>query len=157
MDSLYDADFLLWSEQQANLLRRLAAGERVNDAIDWANLVEEVGDLGKSEFRAVESLLEVGLRHLILAHGAPRTEPVGHWLAEAEAALQGAAKRSTASIAHRLDLDEIWADARRVALRKLADQGGPARPIPDTCPFTVAELLRRHPDVDALLTHLPAA
>jgi hypothetical protein len=31
MSNLYDTDILLWSEQQADLLRRLAAGERVND------------------------------------------------------------------------------------------------------------------------------
>ncbi len=31
MGRLYDTDILLGSEQQAALLRRLAAGERVND------------------------------------------------------------------------------------------------------------------------------
>ena len=35
-DGLYDRDALAWAEQQAELLRRLAAGERVNDAVDWA-------------------------------------------------------------------------------------------------------------------------
>ena len=34
MSDLYEADILLWSEQQAALLRRLAAGERVNEQID---------------------------------------------------------------------------------------------------------------------------
>jgi hypothetical protein len=29
MSDLYEADILLWSEQQADVLRRLAAGERV--------------------------------------------------------------------------------------------------------------------------------
>src|SRR3712207_3023583 len=64
MSSLYDADILLWSEQQADLLRRLARGERVNDAVDWENVIEEVGDVGRSEFNSVASLLEVGLTHL---------------------------------------------------------------------------------------------
>jgi hypothetical protein len=31
MSDLYDADIVVWSEAQAALLRRLAAGERVND------------------------------------------------------------------------------------------------------------------------------
>jgi hypothetical protein len=31
MGDLYEDDFLLWSESQATLLRRLAAGEHVND------------------------------------------------------------------------------------------------------------------------------
>ena len=36
-DDLYDDDILWWSEQQAELLRRVVAGERVND-----QLVEEI-------------------------------------------------------------------------------------------------------------------
>ena len=32
MSDLYDQDFTLWTEQQATLLRRRAAGELVNDA-----------------------------------------------------------------------------------------------------------------------------
>ena len=34
MTVLYDADVLEWSEQQARLLRQLAAGERLNEAVD---------------------------------------------------------------------------------------------------------------------------
>jgi hypothetical protein len=64
---LYDTDILLWSERQAELLRRHAAGERVNDAaIDWSNIVEEIEDVGRSERNSVEShLVSAGalLRH----------------------------------------------------------------------------------------------
>ena len=36
MSDLYDEDFTLWTEQQATLLRRRAAGELTNDAaLDW--------------------------------------------------------------------------------------------------------------------------
>jgi hypothetical protein len=35
-DDLYQRDVLTWAEQQAALLRSLAAGERINAAIDWA-------------------------------------------------------------------------------------------------------------------------
>ena len=48
MDSLYDTDALAWSEQQADLLRRLAGGERLNEAVDWPNVIEEVADAGLS-------------------------------------------------------------------------------------------------------------
>ncbi len=34
MDGLYDQDALRWSETQAALEGRLAAGERVHDAVD---------------------------------------------------------------------------------------------------------------------------
>ena len=44
-DNLYLLDTLAWSEQQAALLRRLAAGERVND-LDWPHVIEEIEDAG---------------------------------------------------------------------------------------------------------------
>ncbi len=47
MGEMYDTDVLIWSEQQAQLLRRLAAGERVNDLIDWQNVIEEVDSVGR--------------------------------------------------------------------------------------------------------------
>ncbi len=47
MGDLYDADTLTWSERQAALLRRLAAGERVNADLDWANVIEEVESVGR--------------------------------------------------------------------------------------------------------------
>jgi hypothetical protein len=55
-DDLYDTDILPWTEQQAGLLRRAAAGARVN-GLDWPNLIEEIEDLGRSELRAVRSSL----------------------------------------------------------------------------------------------------
>ncbi len=47
-DGLYERDVLSWAEQQAALLRRLVAGERVNGTVDWANVIEEVQDVGLS-------------------------------------------------------------------------------------------------------------
>jgi uncharacterized protein DUF29 len=157
MASLYDDDILLWSEQQAELLRRLARGERVNDALDFENLVDEVESAGRSEFQAVESLLDVALTHLLLVHGAVRAEPVAHWKAEALAALAKAARRVSPSMVGRLDLADIWSVARSVALAKLAAGGRPARPLPGAGPFAAAELLNRRPDVDTLLARLGAA
>ena len=157
MGSLYDADILLWSEQQADLLRRLARGERVNDAVDWENVIEEVGDVGRSEFNSVASLLEFGLTHLLLAHASPRPEPVGHWEGEAIAALSGAARRYAPSMGPRLDLEDIWAAAAAVARRRLAADGGPAKPLPESCPFVVQDLVQRPPDLDALLARLTQA
>ena len=157
MGSLYDADILLWSEQQADLLRRLARGERVNDAVDWENVIEEVGDVGRSEFNSVASLLEVGLTHLLLAHASPRPEPVGHWRSEAITALAGAARRYSPSMGQRIDLGEIWAVAVIVVRNKLAADGGPARPLPEDCPFAVEDLVKRPPELDALLARLAAA
>ena len=157
MGSLYDADVLLWSEQQADLLRRLARGERVNDAVDWENVIEEVGDVGKSECNSFASLLEVGLTYLLLAHASRRPEPVGHWQSEASTGWAGAARRYAPSMGQRIDLGEIWTVAVAAAGRKLATDGGPARPLPENCPFAVEKLVQRPPDLDALLARLASA
>jgi hypothetical protein len=46
----YDTDVALWSEQQAALLRRRAAGQLVNDAdLGWPNIAEEIEALDRSE------------------------------------------------------------------------------------------------------------
>lgn len=155
MPTLYDTDILVWSEQQAELLRRLARGERVN-GVDWENVVDEVESVGRSEFQAVESLLDVALIHLMAVHAAPRPEPVRHWRAEAHGALARAARRATPSMVGRLDMQDLWTLARASALDKLADDGGPSRPLPEACPFAAAELLNRSPDLDALLARLAA-
>ena len=46
MSGLYERDALAWAEQQAALLDRMAAGERLNEAVDWPNVIEEVRDVG---------------------------------------------------------------------------------------------------------------
>jgi len=57
MNDLYEDDVLLWSEQQADLLRRHAATARSNDAIDWPNIIEEIESVGNEQRFAVESNL----------------------------------------------------------------------------------------------------
>jgi hypothetical protein len=47
MSQLHDTHILLWSEQQAKLLRLLAAGERVNAEIDWGIVIDEVEKRGQ--------------------------------------------------------------------------------------------------------------
>ena len=46
MNDLYETDILEWSALQAALLRRLAAGERLNDQVDRGNVVEEIESAG---------------------------------------------------------------------------------------------------------------
>ncbi|MFM6518330.1 MAG: DUF29 family protein, partial [Microcystis panniformis] len=58
--NLYDRDYQLWLENTINQLRR---GDF--QAVDWQNLLEELADLGKSERRALESLLTRLLEHLL--------------------------------------------------------------------------------------------
>ena len=53
MSDLYNTDILARSERQADLLRRMGAGERVNDQVDWGNVAEEIEDTGNNLVRSV--------------------------------------------------------------------------------------------------------
>jgi hypothetical protein len=79
MMSDYDADILLWSEHQADLLRRIGAGEQVNDQVDWENVAEEIESLGQSERRSLASHVRTVLEHLAKLEASPATEPRAGW------------------------------------------------------------------------------
>ena len=84
MSDLYDTDILLWSERQAQLLRRRVAGELVNDNdLDWPNIAEEIEDVGRSSLRACRSQLFQALLHDLKAEAWPLSSEVPHWRSEA--------------------------------------------------------------------------
>jgi hypothetical protein len=53
-DGLYERDVLAWSQHQADLLRRVGRGERVND-VDWVQIAEEIEDVGLSELHSARA------------------------------------------------------------------------------------------------------
>ncbi len=79
MSELYDTDVVIWSERQAALLRRMAAGERVNDQIDWANVAGEIEALGISDRRELRNRVRTILTHLLKLQVSPATEPRAGW------------------------------------------------------------------------------
>jgi Domain of unknown function DUF29 len=57
---LYERDYYTWTQEQARALR-----EHRIEELDWANVAEEIEDLGKREKRALRSQLIRLLGHLI--------------------------------------------------------------------------------------------
>ncbi len=140
MSDLYDTDILLWSERQADLLRRHAAGERVNDAsIDWSNIVEEIEDVGSERLHAVESLLVQALRHMLKAEAWPLSRDAPSWRADAIDFRQQARRRFVPSMRQKIDVADLYADAVR-ALPESIDGTAPL-PVPAKRPVTLEELL----------------
>ena len=139
-DGLYEHDALAWAEQQATLLRRLAAGERVNDAVDWPNVIEELQDVGLSELRSCQSLLLQAMTHLLKLHAWPGSQSATHWRGEAGVFLDDAERRFTPSMQQRIGLEVLYAKALRRA-REATDAAGVPRPLPDACPFELDGLL----------------
>jgi len=155
-DSSYDVDFLVWSDRQADLLERLARGERVNDAVDWPHLIEEVRDLGRSELNAVDSLLSRAVEHLLRCAGWPASPDVNHWSSEARAFLVGARRRWAPSMAQRIDLADLYADAAGL-VRDMRVADAPPLPVVDECPFSLDDLIVPRPgspDIAGLVERL---
>ncbi len=147
-DGLYHTDSLSWAEQQSTLLLRLSRGERLNEAIDWPHVIEEIHDVGLSELHACESLLAQAILHLLKIRGWP-SGPVRHWGSEALVFLADAQRRFTPSMRQRIALDPMYAKARR-AVMILEIDGVPPAALSTACPFSLDDLLAEEPDIAAL-------
>lgn len=60
MRSLYEKDFLAWTDLTANLIRN-----RQFEQVDWDNVIEEIEALGRSERDKLVSSLKVLIAHLL--------------------------------------------------------------------------------------------
>jgi hypothetical protein len=152
-DGLYQRDVLAWSQHQADLLRRVGRGERVDD-VDWANVAEEIEDVGLSELHSVESFLNLIIVHLLKIQAWPESSATDHWEGEIAAFQRNAKRRFTPSMRQRIDLQALHADAL-YQLRAGDRRSKVPRPWPDANPFSLDQLLNE--DVEALVSRLPPA
>jgi hypothetical protein len=148
MSELYDTDIVAWAEQQADLLRRRAAGEIVNDGeIDWPHVAEEIEDVGKSQRQAVESHLILALLNDLKAEAWPRSLSEPSWRAEARLHRQQARRKFTPGMRRQIDLADLYAVALS-GLPEELDATAPL-PVPQTCPVTLDEMLAPPPEAAA--------
>jgi hypothetical protein len=113
----YETDYHQWIKETVNQLR-----ERNFDEVDWDNLIEELESMGKSDRRAVLSLLTRLLEHLLkLFYWEVEKEHSGnHWAAEIV--------NFRAQIQHRLEdspslspeLEAMYAKAYPVAVKSVS-------------------------------------
>ena len=150
-DGLYDSDILTWSETQADLLRRVASGQRVN-GVDWEHVVEEIADVGISQLNAVHSLFMQATLHLIKIYLLPNDLARNHWEDELAAFLGSAGHHFVPSMRQRIDLATVWRRAGASLPRRLTAMSA-FTALPSCCPWTLDELLNG--DQDALLAALP--
>ncbi len=140
MTDLYDADILEWSERQAALLRRVAAGDRSNDyAPDWPNIIEEIESVGRGQLSAVRSLLTQALVHMLKIEAWPNSAAVPGWRSEAMRFRLDAAEAFAPSMRQHLDVAKLYARALRILPETI--DGLPPLSVPDTYAVTLDELL----------------
>ncbi len=142
--TLYDEDILVWSEQQAAVLRSLTTRHDLPNELDLPNVIEEIEDVGRSELHTVESLIENILTHLVLLAADPDAPATRGWIAEVTAWNITLRRRISPSMRTRLDMGSLWRDSLEVAAAKLASwnedkAAGVARLRGTPCPYTAAD------------------
>ena len=140
--TLYDDDILLWSEQQAAAIRRLAPGRNVPNELDIENVAEEIESVGRSELAAVKSHIRLIFVHLLKIVVAPESDTARYWRGEIVAFHSEMVGRYAPSMRQRIDIDELWRSAREQLL--LDSEGAQEQlvaSLPGKAPFALDELL----------------
>jgi hypothetical protein len=78
LKTLYEADTVAWSEQQAAALRAAARGGS-NQPLDWENLAEEIESLGKSLRLGLRSQIGRIIQHQVKLGHSPAIDPRNGW------------------------------------------------------------------------------
>jgi len=147
---LYERDYYAWIQKQVRALRK----HRVEE-IDWANVAEEIEDLGKSEEHSVEShLARISEHFLKLVYSSTRMKGLNRrgWELSIREARHQIRKLLRESPSLRRKTAELFADAyetgRNAALIAL---NLPDSALPEASPCTLAQVLD-----DSFLPDAPA-
>ncbi len=149
-ESLYERDALAWSERQADLLRRLAAGERLNEVVDWTNIIDEIQDVGLGELHACETSLVKAMFLLLQLRADPGNHNAQDWRCNVLLALADAEQSFSPSMRQRLNIESLYIDAVWQVWAS-AEHEDDRLNVSGICPLKLDDLLAAAPDVDALL------
>jgi hypothetical protein len=144
-ESLYETDFLRWTEQQAQrILNHDVQG------LDWENLGEEIAALGRSEKHELETRLEILLEHLLKRCYINSTYDNRGWELTIKEQRKQIRRLLRLSPSLKNYFDEIFHDIYTDARSDVQDLY-PGMAFPETYPFS--------PHLEAILTepfwHLP--
>jgi Domain of unknown function DUF29 len=136
--SLYEEDFYAWTQQQAELLRRLPL---VGNELDLEHVAEEIEDLGRSDLRAAQSLCEHIIEHFLKLEYSGLEDPTDHWRDEIVEWRLQLEKILTRSIVAKLDLPGCYRTAMRLVRRLERDVPGLMSRLPAECPYTLEQIV----------------
>jgi hypothetical protein len=134
--NLYETDYLRWIE---TTLKQLQVKDYSN--IDWENLIEEIGDMGRSERRSLESNLTVIITHLLKWQYQPnfRSSSWKGSIAEHRRRIRKALKESPSLKPYIEEiLAECYGDAVQLAM---AETGLAVEIFTQVCPYKSIEIL----------------
>ncbi len=144
---LYDSDFYLWTQAQAEALRAAGKGKSGSNAVEWERVAEEVEDRGKSDVHAAESLTAQILIHLFKLAWTVREEPKGHWESEIVALRGNLVRKLTPTIRNKVaaDLDGLHTEAAEAA-RRAFKSDEPSTQIDCALRWSLAQILGEEDD-----------
>jgi hypothetical protein len=137
--NLYDEDFYVWAQNQAELLR-----DKHFDELDLANLIEEVEDLAGSLKSAVRSRATTIMEHLLKLQHSPAQNPRLAWRGTIRTQRTRLLNDLTPSLQRHLadNFPDLYERARHDAEGSLRDHGeqDAADALPTTCPYTLEQI-----------------
>ncbi|QQP89035.1 DUF29 domain-containing protein [Skermanella sp. TT6] len=135
----YETDYVAWTREQAEMLR-----SRRWDSLDLDHLIEEIEDLGDNKLDAFEGALTRVVEHLLKLQHGKAAEPRRGWKISVATHRVNAARllRRAKSLRKLADLDEIYADGRKLAAKSFESFGDTDPAIlPAHCPYTLDQIL----------------
>lgn len=138
LKNIYEIDDHLWLEKTIELLK-----EKRFDELDLDNLIEELESLAKRDKLKAASLTEQIIRHLLLLQYWTQEYEYSskHWRTEIISFRNQLNRHLTTNLSNYLtsNLDNIYQDA----LRFVAEKTDHLVDFPDSCPYTLEELLEQ--------------
>jgi hypothetical protein len=136
---LYEEDFYVWSQRQAELLR----GRRFEE-LDLEHLVQEVAELGDAKRSAVLNNARVVMEHLLKLQHSPAIDPRNGWRASVREHRSGLEIELTPQLRQILEeeLPRVFRIASKSTAEAMRDHGehAAADALPETCPYTVDQV-----------------
>jgi len=144
---LYERDFYLWTQRQAEALRAEAKRRPGSNEVDWDHVAEEIEDMGGRDVRECFSRVRTILENLYKLAWTARGEPVGGWRTTVLTQRQDLQDALTATIRAKVD-DEL----ERLHLGAIAratsafETEEPAAPRDVSVRWTLAQILGEEDD-----------
>ncbi|MEN9221235.1 MAG: DUF29 domain-containing protein [Thermostichus sp. BF3_bins_97] len=134
--TLYEQDFLAWTEEQARLLESQQWG-----SLDIQNLIEEILSLGKQQRQEFRNRLAVLLCHLLKWQYQPKRRGRSWTATINEQRIQlGILLRDNPSL--KGSLDELLADGYRLGIQQAVKETDlDPSTFPDACPFEFEQIM----------------
>ncbi|NCQ85846.1 MAG: DUF29 domain-containing protein [Microcystis aeruginosa W13-18] len=136
LKTLYEIDDSLWLEETIELLKA-----KNFEALDLDNLIEELEDLGNEKKFRVASFLQQIIRHALLLQFwiSEREYNQAHWQAEIISFQYQLKRYLTTNLRQYLEqeFEQIYFESLRYVRQKNDNKVN----LPDTCPYSLEELL----------------